>query len=100
MLSRSSRRAILPGLPRVHEIEVAHRNRNQVAGQRTSGPKDYLFHAVGLIDFGDRRSVVDGGVFHPYVKCDLPGSFEIGLIETGKGAARVGYGAPVPCGKP
>ena len=57
------RDAVLAGLARVHEIEGAHRDGDQVAGQRTSGRKDHFFHAVGLIGFGDRRSIGDGGVF-------------------------------------
>src|SRR4030095_16712361 len=77
------------GLPGVHEIEGAYRDRDQVAGKRTSGRKDHLLHATRLIGFGDLRSVGDGGVLLTYVKCNLPGRFKIGLIETGKGAARV-----------
>ena len=83
------RDVVLAGLARVHEIEGADRDGDQVAGQRAGGREDHFLHAVGLVGFGDGRGVGDGGVILRDVNGDLPGRLEIGLIEAGKGAAGV-----------
>ena len=83
------RNVVLAGLARVDEIEGAYRDGDQIAGQRAGGREDHLLHAVGLVGFGDGRGIGDGGVIFRDVDRNLPGRFEIGLIEAGKGAARV-----------